>query len=679
MMMIIVFLEMVRHVVGDRQESGQMVVRRGTEEKGLSLLLFHPPPQHLEHRNRRRRVEQFSVLENNTNIDTDTEEEGLGTLELRFSLWHSAFAASEQVGWNDNLVQIVLSSVQEILCEDTSLSILPTSTSSSQGESNRNNERQDMCHNSFTRRRRLRQRHRQLQEQGTMNEETTPPHSELVFQGDQMSVLSESTSVTMTNHRALVKVNDNDDDNEKELFWTTWRTTYTILQVGEEYLSQAFLQFNEQTTTKELAEDAGEVMANVAQLALDVRIMEGVMNTKLAPVGAVMSVVNQEVETFGPWAFGKKEDVENTTTTTTTTDTPQPSNFDNGSNDNNSDNNNNLVVKAQLAMESNILQFIGAIFFLAHSITVSLLTCLARRRRMARQKRDARLLTKKGKSHHNKGTTERVMTEMGVDRMLDIGRQQSMELLFQHYQVKDIGFQPSPPPPPQKQQRKQQKQQEASSSSTLTIPVGSSSDGWDVDDISFAKKKKEKARSPRSQQEMEPSGPSSKVSSAMKTKKNPTRKEKQQQQQRTDPPPPRPKVQDVETATGNLGEKETRMIPTTMEPPSTQRRRPPPLPPPSESRHDQSRTSNHKNPNHSRRKTNRGHHHGPPATKKSSSSSSSSFSSSTYYAVPNKGNPRAVVSNPSNESSENKMLSHTSTSMIPNFTKPSQVDVELYL
>lgn len=166
--------------------------------------------------------------------------------------------------------------------------------------------------------------------------------------------------------------------HEGGIHWTSWRVMYEVFKVGELFVEQA---------TMVNVSDPLLYMQNVTQLALDVSILEGTMDTRLKRSGVVLSVTGDEYQTFG----------------TASDDDVQTTEVDFGS-------------------AAAVLRYIGLAILLVNFTAVFSLTWLARRRRLAKEQD----LTSQGReSEENKG----LVTEQGVNRMLDIGRKESERML----------------------------------------------------------------------------------------------------------------------------------------------------------------------------------------------------------------------------------------------------------
>ena len=90
--------------------------------------------------------------------------------------------------------------------------------------------------------------------------------------------------------------------------WSIWTLRYTVLQIGDLYIQEA-LQNEPGLQFSELAQSSTNAMQQVAQLALDLSIMEGTFDLTLVsgleisvegqPVRVHSSPIRREVETFG--------------------------------------------------------------------------------------------------------------------------------------------------------------------------------------------------------------------------------------------------------------------------------------------------------------------------------------------------------------------------------------------
>jgi membrane protein implicated in regulation of membrane protease activity len=141
-----------------------------------------------------------------------------------------------------------------------------------------------------------------------------------------------------------------------------------------------------------------DFMEDVTQLALDVSIMEGFMDTRMKDTGIKMSMVGQEVGTFEVLTV--------------------PQDTVDGDIDDSDEN----TQEVDFQQGGTVLQWVGIVMFLVNLFVFLLLTNLARRRRLEREskaKLDENLLTERAG----------LVTEHGVNQMLDISRGESLRIL----------------------------------------------------------------------------------------------------------------------------------------------------------------------------------------------------------------------------------------------------------
>jgi hypothetical protein len=173
-----------------------------------------------------------------------------------------------------------------------------------------------------------------------------------------------------------------EDANEGEMEWTEWVFTYAIINVGSEIEDQAEVMDESRMSI---------VMENIAQLALDVNILEGAMDGLVD--GVKWSRADQEVATFQPFVQGD----------------------DSSSSTNNEDGQGS---DSRYEPPGHLLRIIGAVLFGLNLCTTLYLQRLGR---LGREQREREAVTKEEELGG-------LVTEAGLDRMLDIGKRESMVL-----------------------------------------------------------------------------------------------------------------------------------------------------------------------------------------------------------------------------------------------------------
>jgi hypothetical protein len=161
------------------------------------------------------------------------------------------------------------------------------------------------------------------------------------------------------------------DGAQDHIRWTTWVFSYGILRVGDLFVDQA----NE-------VMDGQEAMENVAQLALDVQILEGAMDERLEDLRARMSLVGQESEAFEEVVL-------------------------------------DFMQYWDYSAGAKALRWVGVVMLLVNLVMLTLLTRLGRERRLDREQ-DA---------VHRRDERGGLVTEAGVDHMLDVGRRESLKAI----------------------------------------------------------------------------------------------------------------------------------------------------------------------------------------------------------------------------------------------------------
>jgi hypothetical protein len=177
------------------------------------------------------------------------------------------------------------------------------------------------------------------------------------------------------------------DEHQGGFHWTTWRVAYEVIQIGQIFVEQAKM------VNVSVAET---YMQDVTQLALDVSIMEGIMDRRLDGTGIVMSPVGNEFQTFEATSSEVQQDeVDDVDESTSAYDYK------------------NVAA---------ILRYIGVAMLVINVAAVVLLTHLARSRRLAKEQS---LRNAERELDESKG----LVTEQGVNLMLDIGRKESEKVL----------------------------------------------------------------------------------------------------------------------------------------------------------------------------------------------------------------------------------------------------------
>jgi hypothetical protein len=158
--------------------------------------------------------------------------------------------------------------------------------------------------------------------------------------------------------------------------WTTWNIVYNVVYIGR-IISQQAAMMN--------VTDEEDFMEDVTQLALDVSIMEGIMDTRMEGTGVRMSMVGLEVQTFQD-----DRDVARS---------------------------NSDLNERDFQVRSDMLRWVGGGLLVVNILVVLLLTQLARRQRQLREE-ERFLLGKEDSTNKSRG----LRTETDVNTMLDISR-----------------------------------------------------------------------------------------------------------------------------------------------------------------------------------------------------------------------------------------------------------------
>jgi hypothetical protein len=189
-----------------------------------------------------------------------------------------------------------------------------------------------------------------------------------------MSMNSNFSAVSLLKHHNSTV----EDASEGEIEWTEWVITYAIIYVGSEFADQAEVMHETSMSI---------VMEYIAQLALDVNILEGAMD---GSDGVRWSRAGREVATF---QYFVQRDASSST------------NEDDQGSDRNEP-------------PEHLLRIIGAVLFGLNLCATLYLHRLGRLRREQREGEAARKVEELGG----------LVTEEGLGRILDIGKRESMVL-----------------------------------------------------------------------------------------------------------------------------------------------------------------------------------------------------------------------------------------------------------
>jgi hypothetical protein len=167
-------------------------------------------------------------------------------------------------------------------------------------------------------------------------------------------------------------------------------------------MEQIGMQIMEQAKTMNVS-DHGQYMQDITQLALDVSVMEGMMDERLDGTGIYMSMVGLEMEMFRLAA-------EHYATTTAMVD---------GSGEEDDDRTwtggTSGYEDADFGMNGLLLRYIGIGLVVVNFVVVAALTTFARRRRQR--------IEDHGRNKKNQAAN--LVTEKAVNQMLETGRRES--------------------------------------------------------------------------------------------------------------------------------------------------------------------------------------------------------------------------------------------------------------
>ena len=377
---------------------------RKIQEQGLGRLSFDGNLEDLIHIGEDGDNNAINLSSSNSNNSTNRG------LDLKFSLWHPTFRA-DNVADHDDVIQLVLAAIEEMLCEDTHIVLISTTSAG------RND---NICPSSQRRRRRHHQRFLRPSStrRGLQTNEQANDDDDQV-----LSVLSERNSVSISNNVTVVNQDSQMLQGPVTLLWTEWIVTYSIVTVGQQILSQLFVNMENklETSDEQIIIEGEQMLDNVAQLALDVSIMEGTMDQRLDPISAYMSITGLELETFL-----SKEAVVDATSTTRTGTNGSPS----GNNISGFSSQNQILSNHS---EISFMRLLGALLIVCNTLVLISLNQLAKRRRSRRNKDMA---SSGGADNYKYGLDVNhnefggaLSTAMSVDMMLEKGRKNSINAL----------------------------------------------------------------------------------------------------------------------------------------------------------------------------------------------------------------------------------------------------------
>ena len=333
-------------------------------------------------------------------------------LDLKFSLWHPTFRA-DNVADHEDVIQRVLTAIEEMLCKDTDIVLISTTSAGRKDNICPSSQRRRLLRPSSTR--------RGLQSNEEANDD------------DQvLSVLSERNSVSVSNNVTVVNQESSFVESEGRgeqmlqlpvtLLWTEWIVTYSIVTVGQQILSQLFVNVEGkfETSDEQIIIEGEQMLDNVAQLALDVSIMEGTMDQRLDPISAYMSITGLELETF----LSKEAIVDATSSRTGTNFSPSGNNSAGFSSQNQILSNHS---------EISLMRLLGALLIVCNTLVLVSLNQLAKRRRSRRNKVMAGAgdndSYKYGLDVNGNEFGGTLSSATGVDMMLEKGRKNSINAL----------------------------------------------------------------------------------------------------------------------------------------------------------------------------------------------------------------------------------------------------------
>ncbi|KAL3925976.1 MAG: hypothetical protein SGILL_000023 [Bacillariaceae sp.] len=320
-------------------------------------------------------------------------------ISVSFSLWdHQQQQQPENVAADDDsdaaVIEAIFTALQDFFCEDTELVVVNenyknvcsrTSTSSSGGNVG------------------------ELSSIGTTTDTSDSGSSSATATdaGDNASSSSSSSSTGSLIADFLADSNEPDSyvsdeveslyvtntmrtsDNSQSIEWSTWSIFYNVVYIGT--------TFSEQAATMNVSDEL-EFMEDSVQLALDVSIMEGIMDTRLEGTGLQMSMVGQEVNTFEDSMITEDQGNEELESE----DVNRSQEFD-------------VENKAQL------LRWIGVGLLVVNVAVFVVLTTLGKRHRKKKMEEENLL-------DHDLEGNQGLCTEKDVEHMLEVSRRHSSQL-----------------------------------------------------------------------------------------------------------------------------------------------------------------------------------------------------------------------------------------------------------
>jgi hypothetical protein len=277
----------------------------------------------------------------------------LEVLDLRFSLWHPAGwrAVDYHVHKNNEesgefFTNDVLDVLDDFLCQEADLIVM---TTNGDEDDSSNSNRTTLCRN--------------------------------------WNVSTGSSSSRLRHENSTVV-----DASEAEVEWTEWIITYAILHVSQKVSDLAEVMMGDEDEDDETPVSKELVMQQVTQLALDVTILEGAMDSLLLEGGVRWSSTDQEVATFQPFVVQQRRTGDDT--------------------------NNNNGDDRDYEAPDHRLRITGIVLLVVDTCITLYLRRLGRLRLEQRESETAKKQKELGG----------LITEEGLDRILDIGKLESMVL-----------------------------------------------------------------------------------------------------------------------------------------------------------------------------------------------------------------------------------------------------------
>jgi hypothetical protein len=293
-------------------------------------------------------------------------------ISVTFSLWQPPIQASNRDALSTATKEIMFDVLHDFVCEDTELVLVDDNYKNVCAHSNNASGGDVSSIGTGTEVSSI-----------SSNADETPPTNSIA---DFLAASNEPDSYISSDEESvfMTRTTRTSGRDGNDLTWTTWSMFYNVVYIGMTFVEQAAVM----NVSSEL-----DFMEDSVQLALDISIMEGLMDTRMEGTGFKMAMVGQELDMFED--FDMLSSVDTASTESERADDSQEFDF---------------------LKRAKILRWIGCTMILVDLAILIILTTLSKRRRKKE-------IEEKVLLDHDGVDNQGLCTERDVEEMLEASRQ----------------------------------------------------------------------------------------------------------------------------------------------------------------------------------------------------------------------------------------------------------------